>query len=96
MPTAAELIAKEDDELRKAQVSRNKKVKKIQDQEVQRIFKTLKKTDYFNIEFSDEELFEGLQNMVQLKSGAQGLLVSHDSELELESETSPSPETEPA
>jgi len=74
MPTTAELIHKEEEEFKKARNRRRSRLKKIEEDELKRLFRILKLTDYFKYEFSDKELFNGLKQIVQMKKNDSPLL----------------------
>ena len=68
MPTTAELMRKENEALKKAQELHRTRLKKLEDNETKRLFKILKTNNYFDYEFSDEEVTAGIQAMVLMKN----------------------------
>ena len=67
MTTIAEQIRKEDEAFKKATASHRARLKKLEDATYKRIFKQLKKTDFLEIEFTDTELVEGFNKMIEWK-----------------------------
>ena len=68
MPTTAELMRKENETLKKAQDLHRTRLKKLEANETKRLFKILKTNNYFDYEFSDEEVTAGIQAMVLMKN----------------------------
>jgi len=68
MPTTAELMRKENEALKKAQELHRTRLKKLEANETKRLFKILKTNNYFDYEFSDEEVTVGIQTMVLMKN----------------------------
>ena len=67
MTTIAEQIRKEDEAFKKAKASHRARLKKLEDTTYKRIFKQLKKTDFLEIEFTDIELVDGFNKMIEWK-----------------------------
>lgn len=67
MTSTAELIRKENEAIKKTNSASRERIKKLKEAEYKRAFKFLKKTDFFDTEFSDSELLEGFNKMIDWK-----------------------------
>lgn len=67
MANTAELIRKENEALEKAKKAHQAKIKKLEESEFKRIFKLLKQKHFFEIDFSETELSEGFDKMIDWK-----------------------------
>ena len=67
MTTITERIRQEEECFKKAKAAHRVRLNKLEDVAYKRIFKQLKKTDFFETDFTDVELVEGFKKMIEWK-----------------------------
>lgn len=78
MANTAELIRKENEVLEKAKKAHQAKIKKLEEAEFKRIFKLLKQKHFFEIDFTDTELSEGFDKMIDWKKKRDDAMASSE------------------
>jgi len=67
MTSTAELIKKEYEALQKAKSAYRSRIQKLEESEHKRVLKFMKKAAFFETDFSDSELQEGFEKMIEWK-----------------------------
>ena len=65
--STAELMRKENENLKKSKRQHRERLKKLENKELKRIGKVLKETKYFEYKFTDDDVYAGINRMIKLK-----------------------------